>query len=124
MDPLRQPAGGASTRTVATLWKCGRPGSIRTRFDLRRSLSLWGCGFLRVQRGRSSLRLADLFAEHHAVLVIDLVEPDLDHFVFRGLHDAAHVIGLDRELAPAAVDEHAEFDAAGAAVVDQRVERG
>src|SRR5690606_37206966 len=62
--------------------------------------------------------------EIHAVLAVALAHEDV-HAVGRdGGQSGAGNVGLDGKLAPPAVDEHAEEDAAGTAEVGALVERG
>ena len=58
-----------------------------------------------------------------AVLVVGLGEVDADELLARGRHVLADVVGADRQLAMAAVDEHRQPDRAGTAEVDQGVHR-
>ena len=62
--------------------------------------------------------------EQDAVDLVDLEELHLDALPAGGREVLAHVVGADRELAVAAVDEHGELDALGAAVVEEGVDRG
>src|SRR5919204_5217632 len=56
--------------------------------------------------------------------LVHLEELHLDALLARGREVLAHVVGADRQLAVAAVDEHGELDARGPAVVEQGVDRG
>src|SRR2546425_589084 len=60
----------------------------------------------------------------HLVLPIDLLDQHVDPLVRVELHLLAHDVGLDRQLAAAAVHEHAQRDALGAPEVGELVERG
>src|SRR5262245_16285708 len=60
----------------------------------------------------------------HLVDAIDLLQADLHTFLARGRHVLADVVGLDRQLAMAAVDQDHELDGSRPSEVDQRVERG
>ena len=51
-------------------------------------------------------------------------EPHLDALLERGRQVLADVVGLDRQLAVAAIDQHDQLDGARPAEVDERVERG
>src|SRR5207248_6237519 len=62
--------------------------------------------------------------QEHAVDLIDLEELHLDALLARGRQVLADVVGPDRQLAVAAVDEHGELYAGGPAVVEERVDRG
>src|SRR3989442_12256519 len=62
--------------------------------------------------------------QEDAVDLVDLDELHLDALVARGREVLADVVGADRELSVAAVDEHRELDARRAAVVEQRLDRG
>ena len=82
-------------------------------------------------RSRSSIESRCLIAapprvvgDRHLVDAVDLLEADVDALVARGRQVLADVVGADRQLAVAAVDEHRELDALGAPVVEQRVDRG
>ena len=61
--------------------------------------------------------------EQHFVLAVDLLQPHLHALLQRRRQVLADVVGLDRQLAVAAVDEHDQLDRARPAEVDQRVER-
>ena len=67
------------------------------------------------------LRFCD---EQDLVDLVDLDELHLDPLVARGRKVLADVVGADRKLAVAAVDEHGELDPLGPAVVEQRFDRG
>ena len=60
----------------------------------------------------------------HFVGAVDFLEPHLDALLERRRQVLADVVGLDRQLAVAAVDEDDQLDRARTAEVDQRVERG
>src|SRR5919198_5017572 len=62
--------------------------------------------------------------QQDAVDLVHLDELHLDALVARGRQVLAHVVGADRELAVAAVDEDGELDAVRPAVVEQRLDRG
>src|SRR3989441_5931091 len=62
--------------------------------------------------------------EQDAVDLVHLDELHLDALVARGRKVLADVVGTDRELAMPAVDEDGELDPLGAAVVEQRLDRG
>src|SRR5581483_6980382 len=64
------------------------------------------------------------FLDDHPVLAIVLAQEDLDGLPPGGRQVLAHVVGADRQLAVAAVDQHGQLDHARAAQVDQRVQRG
>ena len=55
---------------------------------------------------------------------VDLLDADVDPLLLRGRDVLADVVGADRELAMAAVDEHRELDPGRAAVVEDLVDRG
>src|SRR5688500_15081977 len=57
------------------------------------------------------------------VCSIDLLELDLDPLAARGWEVLAHVVGPDRQLAVAAVDENGELNASGPAVLEERFDR-
>src|SRR4051794_40966512 len=59
-----------------------------------------------------------------AVDLVDLDELHLDALVAGGRQVLADVVGADRELAVAAIDEDGELDARGPAVVEQRLDGG
>src|ERR1051325_3272795 len=58
------------------------------------------------------------------ILAVRFRELDLDHLVRVGRHGLADDVGVDGELAVAAVDQHGQHDLARAAEVDQGVGRG
>ena len=62
--------------------------------------------------------------EQDAVDLVDLDELHLDALAARGRQVLADVVGADRKLAVAAVDEAGELDARGPAVVEERLDRG
>ena len=62
-------------------------------------------------------------AQPHPVLPVDLDELHHDLVVARSGHVLAHVVGADRELPVAAVDQHGQLDRARTAVFGQRVQR-
>src|ERR687885_2287179 len=62
--------------------------------------------------------------EQDAVDLVDLDELHLDALVARGRQVLADVVGTDRQLAVAAVDEHCELDAVRPPVVEERLDRG
>src|SRR5204862_7883357 len=62
--------------------------------------------------------------QQDAVDLVDLDELHLDALVAGGRQVLADVVGADRELAVAAVDEDGELDARGPAVVEQRLDGG
>ena len=62
--------------------------------------------------------------EHDLVRPVLLAHADLDGLVAGRGERAADVVGADRQLAVAAVDEHGQLDAGRPAEVDQLVERG
>jgi hypothetical protein len=65
-----------------------------------------------------------LAADHHAVLRVDLGEQDMHHLALRGGQVLPDVVGADRELAVAAVDQDRELDRARPPEVVQGIERG
>src|SRR5919198_4018489 len=62
--------------------------------------------------------------QQDAVDLVDFDELHLDALVARGREVLADVVGTDRQLAVAAVDEHGELDPVGTAVVEQRLDCG
>src|SRR6266496_2259948 len=62
--------------------------------------------------------------EDDAVDLVHLDELDLDAFAARGRQVLADVVGPDRQLAVAAVDEAGELDAGGPSVIEERLDRG
>ena len=68
--------------------------------------------------------LLGLTDEQDLVDLVDLDELHLDALGARGRQVLADVVGADRQLAVAAVDEDRELHACGPAVVEQRVDRG
>ena len=69
------------------------------------------------------LTLVDLLDQQHLLHLVDFLELHFDDFVGGGLHLAADVAGLDRQFAPAAVDQHKKLHTRRAAVLEQRVDR-
>ena len=61
--------------------------------------------------------------EQDGVDLVHLDELHLDPLAAGGRQVLADVVGPDRQLAVAAVDEHGELDARGPAVVEQRLDR-
>src|SRR6266540_4250314 len=61
--------------------------------------------------------------QQHAVDLVDLDELHLDALVARGGQVLADVVGTDRKLSVAAVDQAGELDAGGAPVVEEGVDR-
>ena len=61
--------------------------------------------------------------EHHLVSPVFLAHQHLHRLVAGGGEHAADVVGPDRQLAVATVDEHGQLDASRPAEVDQLVER-
>src|SRR5581483_10463919 len=68
--------------------------------------------------------LPPLVADGHAVLPVYLVQEDVHDLALGGRQVLSHVVGPDRELAMAAVDQDRELDRPRAAEVVQRVESG
>src|SRR6059058_1256951 len=67
------------------------------------------------------LRVRD---QQDSVDLVDLDELHLDALVARGREVLADIVGPDRQLAVAAVDEDGELDPVGPAVVEERLDRG
>src|SRR5262252_3795458 len=65
-----------------------------------------------------------LFDEQHLLRLVKLREHHFDDLFLGGRYVLADVIGLDRQLAPAAVNEHGQLHAARAPEIDQLVHRG
>ena len=63
-------------------------------------------------------------ADPDAVAAVDLRDQDPHRLAQRRRQVLADVVGADRQLAVAAVDEDGELDGAGAAELAERVERG
>src|SRR5919197_2885823 len=61
--------------------------------------------------------------EQDAVDLVHLDELHLDAIVARGRKVLADVVGADRQLAVAAVDDHGELVPVGSAVVEERLDR-
>src|SRR5216684_8230919 len=61
---------------------------------------------------------------HRLVDAVLLGDEDLDALRVRGGHVLADVIGTDRQLAVAAIDEHRQLDRPRASEVHQRIHRG
>ena len=61
--------------------------------------------------------------EQDGVELVHLDELHLDPLAARGRQVLPDVVGADRQLAVAAVDEHGELDARGPAVVEERLDR-
>src|SRR6266568_3932760 len=70
------------------------------------------------------LLLLGIGDQKHPVDLVDLDELDLDALVARGRQVLADVVGADRQLAVAAIDEHGKLDAVGTAVVEECLDRG
>src|SRR6266700_898516 len=85
---------------------CGRRSSRMTRISAILVCLLW-CG-----------------NEQNAVDLVHLDELHLDSLVAGGRKVLADVVGTDRQLAVAAVDEHRQLDAVGSAVVEERLDPG
>src|SRR3984957_16791480 len=68
-------------------------------------------------------KLVAAFNQDHFFVVVDLPQLDLDDFTVCGLHMAADKAGLDGQFAMAAVDQHQQLYAPGAAMVKERVQR-
>src|SRR2546430_15228773 len=62
--------------------------------------------------------------QQDAVDLVHLDELHLDALVARGRQVLADVVGTDRQLAVAAVDEDGELDPVGSAVVEEGLDRG
>src|SRR5580704_10513803 len=83
-------------------------------------------------RPSSSTRAACLFGDplalagnyHRLVDAVLFFDQDLDALRVRGGHVLADVVGPDRQLAVAAVDEHRQLDRTGPSKVHQGVHRG
>ncbi len=67
---------------------------------------------------------ASLHAQVDRVAPVELLDADVDPVAGLARHRQADDVGLDRQLAAAAVDQHAEQDAARPAEVGELVERG
>src|SRR6266568_1089215 len=61
--------------------------------------------------------------DHRLVETVLLGHQHLDALGVRGRHVLAHVVGADRQLAMAAVDEHRQLDRPRPAEIKQRVHR-
>jgi hypothetical protein len=68
--------------------------------------------------------LIDAVDEDDALFLINFDEANLDDFAVAGLNGAADVLSFDGHFAVAAIDEHAQRDALGAAEVKQAVHGG
>ena len=126
-------AGRASRRSCA---RC-RAGARRRRGSRSATEIRWrrGGGFGGRRSSRTSRTLGFAAAligspprrsgtSRTAVDLVDLDELHLDPLGARGRQVLADVVGADRQLAVAAVDEDGELDARGAAVVEERLDRG
>ena len=69
-------------------------------------------------------RVLPLADEEHAVALVDLDELHLDALFAAGGQVLSDVVGADRQLAVAAVDEHGELHARRPPELEQRVDRG
>src|SRR6185295_7600019 len=70
----------------------------------------------------SSLDLSHI-GDRHLVDLVQLLDPDVDPLLRGGGQVLAHVVGADRQLAVAAVNEDRELHLLGTAVVEQGVDR-
>src|SRR5689334_3247226 len=61
--------------------------------------------------------------DDYGVAVVELLDEDVDALTLADLHRLADDVGLDRQLASPAVDQHREADAPGSAEIRQLVER-
>src|ERR1041384_2800533 len=90
--------------------RCLRVQVMRTE-----GCSLWVFAF---DNGQSFL------VQAHFVFPVRFLETHVDFFAERGRNIFAHEIGLDRQIAMSAIDQHGELHAAGAAEIVQRIEGG
>src|SRR3954447_13462016 len=107
--------------------------SSRSTSSLVTSLIEMKCRFGGGAGGRRSSRMTRMSAivrsllwrwyEQNLVDLVDLDELHLDALVARGRQVLADVVGADRQLAVAAVDEHGKLHARRAAVVEERLDR-
>ena len=81
--------------------------------DALRFLAARGSPF--TSSGSAALSSAVSFDEKDLLHPVDFLEFHFDNFEVRGLHHAADVLGLDGQLAVAAVDKSEERHAGGAA---------
>src|SRR5262245_57639214 len=65
-----------------------------------------------------------LFNEQHLLRPVELREHHFDNLFLGGRYVFADVIGLDRQFAPAAVNEHGQLHAARAPEINQLIHRG
>ena len=111
-----------------------RPRRVGTFLMSRRptSAKLSARSMIRSMSERSRSAIASrcfIAAPPPLVAIVDLVDavqlldPHVDPLLARGRQVLADVVGADRQLAVAAVDEHGELHPLGAAVVEQRVDR-
>src|SRR5919202_5155439 len=97
----------------------------RSRIEIRCRFG-GGVGGSKSSRMTRISAIALLFArrdQEHLVDLVHLEELHLDALLPRGREVLADVVGPDRQLAVAAVDEHGELDAGGAAIVEERADR-
>src|SRR5438105_1554357 len=98
---------------------------LRSRIEIR-CRRAGGPGGSRSSRMTRMSPIALLFGGRDQQDAVDLVHLDelhLDALLARGRKVLADVVGSDRKLAVAAVDEDRQLDARGAAVVEERVDR-
>src|SRR5439155_24226079 len=100
-----------------------RPGGVEDGADLLRRDPLQPEQMTLRERHGPSSALAHRLDEN-LILPVRLREPDLDLLAPRGREILADVVGPDRQLAVAAVDQDGELDRLWPAEVDQRVHRG
>src|ERR1044071_1773912 len=72
---------------------------------------------------RSLLITLFVFYDNYLFVLIVLLEHYLDDLGVSGLHLLTHVVGLNRQLAVAAIDQHRKLDSSRASEIDEFVQR-
>src|SRR5579875_3654901 len=75
------------------------------------------------KRRRLALAVYQLH-EQHLLVIVDLAQLDLDNLAAGGRDDAANVFGFNRQFTVAAINQHEQLHALGAAMVKQSIQRG
>src|ERR1700761_1864149 len=88
-----------------------------------RSTSSMLSRFLMLRSSCQGLRRSGL-GDRHLVDPVDLLQPYVYPLLARGRQVLADVVGAEGKLAVAAVAEDGELDALGAAIVEERLDRG
>src|ERR1035437_562239 len=73
---------------------------------------------------RVTVSLQNTLAEFDSLLVVDFLQAYFNHLNIRGLNYPTHIVGLDRQLAMAAIDQDAQVHPLWPAVIQQRIKGG